>query len=127
MIHVSITNKCCFLRSTNCHEIGYAKRRRSNKSVSPDRDYTPSDKGKSSTISSSSWHLHIAKRPRSNMSVSPDKDYTPSYKGKSSAISSSSGHLHIGDRSVTNRKRDYISSDSGKLDSIDRHPHSRVN
>ncbi|KAH7835783.1 hypothetical protein Vadar_029837 [Vaccinium darrowii] len=43
--------------SSKCHEIGYAKRQRSNKSVSPDRG-TPLDKGKSLVLPYSNGHLY---------------------------------------------------------------------
>lgn len=46
-----------FNRSSKCHEIGYAKRQRSNKSVSPDRG-TPLDKGKSLVLPYSNGHLY---------------------------------------------------------------------
>ncbi|XP_028076830.1 protein MICRORCHIDIA 4-like isoform X1 [Camellia sinensis] len=44
--------------STNCQEIGYAQRRHSKKSVSPNRESIPDKRNKSSTRSNSNEHLY---------------------------------------------------------------------
>ncbi|KAE9454805.1 hypothetical protein C3L33_13327, partial [Rhododendron williamsianum] len=94
--------------STNCHEIGYARRRRSNKSVSPDRDYTPSDKGKSSALPYSNGHLH---------------------SDGGSATKRKREYIYSDSRSKLKETSDFVSQEcmpSGRPDCIDGHPHSRV-
>ncbi|XP_058194830.1 protein MICRORCHIDIA 7-like isoform X2 [Rhododendron vialii] len=94
--------------STNCHEIGYARRRHSNKSVSPDRDYTPSDKGKSSALPYSNGHLH---------------------SDGGSATKRKREYIYSDSRSKLKETSDFVSQEcmpSGRPDCIDGHPHSRV-
>ncbi|KAL6969225.1 hypothetical protein U1Q18_028950 [Sarracenia purpurea var. burkii] len=73
--------------SSNCHEIGYAQRRHSKKSVSPERESTP-DKEKSSSRSNSNGHFYSdggsnLKSTKRNEKRFPAADYASEVDAKS--------------------------------------------